>query len=278
MGKIFRNEANFIKHVITHPCAQPWFVLIETFIPAFLGFAWTVMTFDLEDLIREHARGLAGGGALGGGRAIRHSSRARVVAQAASEERIAARGLKHLITLTQPLEFIGFWWLVYGATDDFFYDWLSLLQERQYCSAQLSSGPLQRHSDQQVQNFNVNGVAINLEHLDMNRANWPTNPFSVAVPDGIYQVILAVTAFDQTGSGLSDCGVRLRITGGLGHTFIESSLETIPGGGGIGLIADATIIMTGGPGNAIAWEAWSPTHALGIATISTARLVVARIA
>jgi len=269
----FRGEANFIKLVLSHPCAQPWFLLVETFIPAFLKFAITTTVPMWDDIVIAGARAVANAPT---GRGLRHVRQRNIDMQEIRDMKSEAKALRWLLILEAPLETIGFWWLVFSATDQFFYDWASLLRERKFCTAATSSGPFQRSTVNSLANFNTTGDSFGLDVLDQNRAGWPNNDFGVDVPDGIYTVILTITVHDAITDGFDDCGVRIKVTGALGSTNYDSDLERIPGpAGAVTFIATAQIIAHA-ISNTILWQSFSPTHALALGTITEGRVIVTR--
>jgi hypothetical protein len=269
----FRGEANFLRTVLTHPCAQPWFLLVETFIPAILKFYWTTTIPQWDDLAIDAGRDLANRGRTG---RFAHGTRRPIPVDEFKGERKAQKLLRWLLIAEAPLESIGFWWLVTSATDEFFFDWASLLQERDFCSREISSGPFQRSDPTLALDFNVNHPSFPIANLDQNRAGWANDSLSVTVPDGIYTVILSFSAHRTVAGQLTNCAARIHVSAGAQSFDVDSDFQTIPGGGeSVDFIATASFIAHNIT-QTITWQTYTPDHLIGICTGTEGRVIVTR--
>lgn len=257
----FPKAENFAHEIVLHNCARPWFVYVKTFVPAYLKLVLTLTILDLEDILRDYAKGIVGEGGSGSGRRIGHRYKPRVSNQATTAQRFSQRGLKTLLIVTEPLEIIGFAWLLYSASDQFFYDWQLLLERSIYCSDKGLAGPLQR-SRPGGSNIGITpgGTITPLPEIKQNRANWTTTSISVSVPFGSYKGIFTVTVTGPLG-GISGVKCRLRLPVGA-NFFIESEEADIGQGESATLIAMGDFWAPIG-GNVI-WELAGPAVPVGL--------------
>lgn len=257
----FPKAENFAEQIVVHGCARPWFVYVKTFVPAFLKLVLTITLLDLEDILRDYAKQKVFEGGSGSGRNIGHRYKPRVSNQATKTQRFSQKGLKTLLIITEPLEIIGFAWLLYSAGDQFFYDWQLLLERSIFCSDSGLAGPLQRA---RTGGFNIGitpgGTITPLPIIQQNRANWTTTAISVSVPFGSYKCIFAVTVEGPLG-GISDVKCRLRLPFGTA-IFIESEPAEMAQGETATLIAEGDFFTPTG-GN-IVWELSGPAVPVGL--------------
>lgn len=213
-GNLFPEASNFMGRLFYTNCSTPFYVYVETFLPCFLELWFTLAFLDLEDLLRDRAKRLASGRGSPTGRGGSHVGKGRLPGFSPNKERYAQGGLKHLLRVTQPLENIGFAFLIYGATSDFFYDWTSLLEARNWCKDPTDAGPLSRRSQEgsMVPNENLGGVALPI--LEQNRSGWSSGSFSCAVPPGHYDAHFAVTIRGPAPGGV-EYQAGLNVSGAL---------------------------------------------------------------
>ena len=189
------NAGNFSREIIYSDCSRPWWVYVETFFPCFVELALTLSVPDLNDLVRARAYQLAGPGRPGS-----HFRKRQLKGKKPQVERYTMDKLKWLLILTEPLELIGFTWLLYSATDQFFANWQSLILKTDYCTFPPSRGPLirERHNFPQV--TSLSGASMSLTTLVENPGGWNNTSQDVLAPPGSYRIILVA----QCAGRLSD--------------------------------------------------------------------------
>jgi len=260
----FPHEKNFIKTLITHPCARPWYVWVETFVPAFIVLYATVAFFDVEDAIRAHGEKIAGKGTRRKGK--RHTPKIRLTGEKTIVRRWSQRGLRTLLLLTGPLEIVGFMWLLYAATDQFFYNWQTLLEKRDFCNRDEQSGPLQLSREGGFISFVVGGVPVILGTQEQNRSSWPHSTIGATLPQGDFAAGFSLTVL-APASGVSNVWIQLK-TAGLfgGQTFRSKSLDLGPfEEGSLSVSAHFAYVLSGG--GPLSWEIGGNTIPIGIETV-----------
>jgi hypothetical protein len=253
MQKLFNNEVNFIKYVLTHPCADPYFIFIETFIECLPELAVNLLWFtDLGNI------GEAAGRAVMPGKVGRR--RGHLAVKAVVEEdkgllnKITLKWLKGAMWIMEPLDAIGSFFLVYFAVDQLFYRWHSLLIERDYCSSNPNTGPLQMISTDVSVLFTATGDTPPLTAIRQNRAGWSTSPFTVTTPDGNFDFIFAVKGHHDNPALSTACWVRFVVTSLFGvHTY-DSNHQELPPNGDFDMICHAHFFALPPVGATVTWQ------------------------
>lgn len=261
---LFRKEANFIKAMISHPCARPWFVYLELFVPAFVKMMITVVLFDIEDAIRAHGESIVRD--KKGGTKKRHGIKLKVVGRPTAVDRYAQKGLKILLVVTKPIELVGFTWLLFSAVDQFFYDWQTLLEESDFCVDRGQSGPLTLQRGPGFVGIleSFSPVILNIEAQD--RAGWPHSSTVVELPFGSFKAFFALTVIGPTGDAQT-IRIRIRTPGAFGADITESdNLALAPGEEGSMVVQhNFSFPLIGG--GSCTWEVGGITVPIGIETV-----------
>ena len=192
---------NFVTQELTHPCARPWWVYVETFIPAFIKLLLLIAFLDLNDVVRDYAVSRSGetpDGKRRRGSHFRKKKSGRL--PGTSAQRWAQGGLKTIIVATIPLEILGFTWLLYSGTDKFFYNWQMLLEQSGFCDRSSLEGPFQRSLVEGGVFSSPTGQGFGYDTLVQNRANWANTPLSVTVLAGNVHVMATITLTRNAGS------------------------------------------------------------------------------
>jgi hypothetical protein len=230
MTKLFRHEHNFIKYVATHPCADPYFVFIETFIECVPDLVADLIWFLDAGNVGEAAAREVMPGKVGKRRG--HLRLQKAVEKGETNlQKKALFWLKGAMWIMGPLDAIGSFLLVYAAMDRLFYRWHSLLIERNYCNWSPNTGPLQMQLDDQTVLYTAPGNTPALTSIRQNRAGWHTTPFGFSVPSGFYDAILTVTSAPNDGIDRAECWVELDATTAVGHFKKQSDHAEIAGTG-----------------------------------------------
>jgi len=257
--------ANFIDQIIFHHCARPWYVYVRTFFPSFVVLLYMVFIYDLEDLLRARGEKIVRGG-KGSFRRGRHLTRKqRLIGRSGLIREGYRQQLKTLLVITTPLELIGFAFLLYGAVDEFYGTWMTLLQESDFCTQPIESGPLTRRRDDGRVNINPGGAAVLYDQLQQNRGNWSNSPIFVTLPEGSFSALAALTVTGPIG-GITDVFLRIRVVGLIGTSDFESEHSDIADGEETDFIADASFFLPGVAGGVMTWEIVGPSVPVGLAS------------
>lgn len=261
----FPNEKNFIKTIIAHPCARPWYVWVETFIPAFLLLLLTVNLFDVEDAIRAHGQSIVQDKQKG--KRKRHTPKIKVTGAGRQVTRFSQKALKTLLVVTQPLENIGFLWLLYSATDQFFFNWQTLLEKSDFCTQPIESGPMQRSRGAGFISFTVGGATIIMTNALQNRGAWANNVFSVTLPEGSFIASVSLTV-KAPFSGIDPIWVGLRVVGFFGVSHFRSDPIFILPGQEASMTVSARFFLPFSGGGSMTWEVGGSTIPAGIEAVN----------
>ena len=264
--RFFRDEANFIKRIALHHCARPWYVYVETFFPTFIELVITVAIFDVEDALRAHGEKIAAEGKSKGRRKGRHTPKIRITTRDLGIARYTLLGLRTVLFVTKPLELIGFAWLLLSAVDDFFYNWMTLLEKSDFCTQPIESGPLSRSRGPGFVGILPGGQPVPLPVVEQNRGAWATNNITVDLPQGLHTCIWALTVRAPAG-GVGDVRLKLRIVGNLGPSIVEGDPVDIPHRAEVDLLIIVEFFLFTGGGGSIVWELAGEAIPVGIETV-----------
>lgn len=274
VGQLFPHANNFVKNIVFGDCATPWFVYVETFFPAFIKLLINQNLLLWDDVVRSIAEEKAGTRRRRGIRGGRHGRLNLLRNEATERERYARRGLRTLLTITQPLETIGYIVLLWSAADRFYYDWQTLIQVRGPCSSPPAFRPFQRS---RTGGANVPilpaGAAMPLPINDQNDPGFSNNTFSVGLPAGTYDAFWNANVKGPSG-GSSGNRASLRITNSPSSPTILGEATDLASGqeATLGLEASFTVLN---PGGSVGWELTGPAVPVGLAC-SSARFIVMR--
>lgn len=258
---------NFIKKLVFHECSVPFQLYVETFLPCFLNMVYMITFPFLDDIIRNAAEDMAPH-SRGSKRPRRGHIRRYNVPTA--EERVqgkAQQGLRHVLTLTQPLETIGYAFLLYGATERFFYNWSALLYDFQFCGRPPSTGPLQRHATENLLTSTGTWQPLFLPIIDVNRANWPTSNTNVNLPFGHYSVTVEMTVRNLSIDPIEvECGFIAAFSFSPGNRT-SGKVEALPGQI-VTVICHEEVYFPGITGGSVTWQRRQTAVPIGITVIS----------
>ena len=193
MVQFYPKTQNFIKTMVMNPCARPWWVWVETFLPAFLKLLIVVSILDLNDALRARGKKISAGAGMASGRGRGAKRSIKVQGIKIETERWQQRGLRTLLVVTQPLEYIGLAWLLYAATDNFFYDWQTLLENSGYCRHPDALRPLQLSRGPGFISIVEGGIPVILDIDLQNGPGYSHTLLSVALPFGRFTAVFAMT-------------------------------------------------------------------------------------
>lgn len=257
----FPGQKNFLRNLFTADCAEPWYVYAETFLPAAIKLVIFTGFRDAEDLLRGHGEDISRD--RSGGRKKRHSGRYVGAGRQTTVQRFSQKGLRTLLVLTAPLEFIGFHWLIYAQLDQFFYDWQSLIDLRGECKAPASGGPMQLSRGFGVISLVVGGVPVIMSNELQNRAGWSHSTLSGTLPAGQFNGVFGLSVQAIAGA-VPGVWIQLRVGGILGDTIIRSDTVTAVSGQPVDLSVGGTWSFLSAGGGTITWEIGGNTVPAGI--------------
>jgi len=256
MVKVFQHEANFIKLVLTHPCADPFFILIETFIECLPELVANVLWFtDLGNIGEAAAREVMPGRV--GGRRGHLALKELAEEEKGLLNKTTLKWLKGAMWIMEPLDFIGAHFLIYFAVDRLFYRWHSLLIERNYCSLEDHTGPLQYERLDFASLFTGSGDTAPLTNVRQNRAGWATNAFGFSVPSGFYYVIVSFTTNNTDGIDRAESWVEIDVLNATGHHYFQSAKSICAGTGATTFTAVASFFADPILGAQVTWRQYT---------------------
>jgi len=283
--RLFPNTKNFMKYIMHHPCADPWALLFETALPAFINFWATIAFLDLNDLAVDKLRSYTNGPTYGTKRGRRkfafdlaREQRAKGSKMLFSSNFTATKYVqgftKGLLLVAEPLERIGFFFLLYYGADRFFYNWQTMLEARDYCSAHPTTGPLVRNKIGGTALFSISGSALALPIDTQNRGGWGSTSFQATLPTGYFTINFTVRAKAASGT---ITGAYLRFTvlkgGSIPFTY-DSEKQTITDAEWVDFVHTISVDLRFFLGGSVEWETKSDSAFVGSCDIEMARVMI----
>jgi hypothetical protein len=196
-----RRKANYIIDFATAPCSAPWWVYVETLLPAFLKLIITFVTLEWDDVVRHVGRRRSG------------HQRRRAMRNAKVFDPTWTNGANKAFWRLDGIIQRGlWWWMVIDLTVDGFYQWTTLINETAYCTG---GGSFQLEQFTSAQACGPNYLPFQLTHLVENTNNWSWNTTFVRVPAGrtFAMLIMKIQANGALNNG--------------GDFFLEISADSI---------------------------------------------------
>lgn len=143
----FFDKVNYVIDAWARPCDAPWYIYVETLKPALLKAFITLITFGWDDVARGYFRPRGLGGRRTGkrkGRGARAFPRFPELGDTFGRNLPGAdevkgqnwsRAGKTLWRIDSASQRVLFWWLVANITNDFAFEWTSVLYETRWCQA-----------------------------------------------------------------------------------------------------------------------------------------------
>lgn len=263
MAFVSKGANNFIKRIFWHNCARPWYVYVETFIPAFLKVVILASIIDMEDIMRAHATKVAAGKGSGPKRGKGHFTKVRVSVKETGSQRLFKQGLKTILFLTAPLEAIGFAWMMYSLANQFWWDWATLIEVSDFCDQPIESGPVTRERGEGPIGILSSGDATPMTTSTQNRSGWSNNAFGVDLPEGFFQAYEGLTIRARSGT-LTGVHLRFTINTILGNIVRKSAEISLNDQEWQDLVMDAQFFIPVGGGGRINWELVGPSVPAGV--------------
>lgn len=261
--KIFPHAANFYKFLVFNQCARPFFVYVETFSYAFIKLFFTVAFLDLGDFLRMRGKNIASQGLAkrrGRGRKIR---KPRYQQSPGNVKRYAAGGLRTLLVVTQPLEWIGLAWLLYAAGDQFYYDWQSYLENSEFCTQPGVPAIIQQSRIGGSVSILPGGAAISMPTVEQKTGALTSNAFGVGGSAGEFFSVVALTVTGPSG-GISGVFLRLNIQSGATNLDAVGPPVDIAEGEQVDLIVSTNFSIPVGKVFTLTWVLVGPAVPVGL--------------
>lgn len=273
---VFPGAANFWERIVYHPCARPWYVYVSAFVPAFAELALLVSIPFWDDLARMGGEHLVdeGGGRRGRRRRKRHGTKVRAIEKPIQRERYYAKGLNTLLVITQPLETIGFYWLLWAAGDRFFYRFANFIDQAKYCTRDTDTGPLSRRSFGGMVSKPAGAQAMPLPTLEQDRGGWGSTVFTASLPIGRFFCAFAITIIGPAG-GSSDWRAELWVNDSIFTHVLADDFSTIQTGEEADFLIARDFLIPTIFGGTVQWRLNGPAIPIGI-EIKRAHMVVWR--
>lgn len=262
-ARLFPNAANFYKQIVFHNCARPFYIYIETFLPAFIQFFALVSIPLFDDLVRARADKIARQGARASGRGFRHRKKPRWQIQDLKTERFNQKGLRFILTVTEPLEKAGFAFLLVSGADQFFYNWSTLILTSTFCDQPIESGPLSRERVGGSVSILPGGAGISMNILNQNRGGWINNSFGMTPPAGIIAAYAGITVTGPFG-GITGVKLRLSFQSLTGTANIDSDPADIAQGEEKSFVVNAEVFLSSLGTRSLTWQLVGPGVPVGL--------------
>ena len=161
------DKVNFVVDAWTTGCDAPWYIYVETMKPALLAAFITLITFGWDDVLRGALRpkGLHRRTAKRKGKWARRVPRFPEIGEMVGKQLPIAEqvsdfskwnGLgKTLWRVDTVMQQFMFWWLVAEVTEDFAFEWTSLVYESYWCQPDPPGKFSYRKTDNQVFHDNM---------------------------------------------------------------------------------------------------------------------------
>jgi len=263
---------NFVKRIVFQGCARPWWVYLETFLPCFIECAimYTIPFYD--DILVDYAREDAKLGSRLSGRGFKHTKRFKLPVAETKWQRYGRNALKWVLIADTPVEYLGFAFLVYGATEQFFHNWQTLLEQSPYCTG--PNGIYHAHNENAYIPILPGGAGTPLPYIDQQNAVTPIGTTGASFPFGKYFVTFCVTITGPHG-GITGVYLRLNFTGTFPVYQVKSDTVDIAEGEEVDLIANADFFAYLIGGGSVGWELVGPAVPAGLFS-AKATIIVAR--
>jgi len=263
MAFVSKGANNFLKRIFWNGCARPWYVYVETFIPAFLKVVILASIVDMEDVMRRHATIVAAGPGSGPKRGKKHFAKVRLSAKATPAQRAFRQGLKTILIITAPLEAIGFAWMMYSLANQFWWDWASLIEVSDFCQQPIESGPMSRERGEGPIGILAGGSVVPMNTLTQNRAGWPTTGLTVTLPEGRIQMMWGLKIRSRQGT-LEGVHLRISTSTILGTVFLRSAEASVNDTDWTDLVLEGSIFVFAFSSGATSWELVGPSVPAGV--------------
>lgn len=265
-GKIhFLPQAgNTVHKLLFNGCARPWYVYVETFVPAFINLVLFFTVEDFADLVRERGYEIVAEGQKAGARGVRHAGRLRMNGILPDLDFKANQGLKWLLRVTEPLEKIGFFFFIYQGTEDFFYNWGGGLARSPYCTAPVQDRPFSRSRSGGQVGILPGGDVVPLPTLDNNGPSLASDSLHVILTQGRWTIIWAINVIAPQG-GIDGVHAQISVTspGGTNGTFRSDGAGGLEGN--VMSLVFSRDIIAGPTGATVSWELQGPAVPIGLA-------------
>ena len=207
----FFDQVNYIKKFISNPCDAPWTVYIELFFPAFGKAILTLLAFGMDDVMRGYLRpkgvrgpwhrrkGKKGKARFRGIPEIGEAIGSRLPGAEEVRGRSVSQGVRYMWLVDGVLQRILWYWLLIDVVVEGLYQWTSMINKTEFCTAQFANGFAYSGDGGAV--LPIQGweaVVYNTKEWQRGSATW--NISAGNVPAGIYQVAAGLK-FANRGAG-----------------------------------------------------------------------------
>lgn len=215
------DKVNYVIDSWTNACEAPWYIYIETMLPAALEAFITLMTFGWDDVIRGYwrPRGL---------RSRRHGRKGRkgrrfprlfpeigeeIGKRLPGAEKVKGRKWKAggvtLWRIDGVAQRILFWWLVVDVTVDFAFNWTSLLYQTEWCkNIALGRFSYQNTLDNVVPMQHWTTIPYDSEDYEQGPPSWG---FIRGNTGSVYATVAAAIQVEPTAGGPPITAIAIRI-------------------------------------------------------------------
>ena len=205
-------KANYVIKFFQNPCAAPWYVYVELFIPAFAEMFITLIEFGRGDILRFSA-----------GRPQRRIFRKLF----AGAKRVTPKGAAGAVKIFWQTDLVVqralFYWMIADLTIEGLYKWTTMVNETIWCSGE---GILQAEVLNSSQACHDAWLPFVVPDVLQNTAPWFYDGVHCVVPPSSYHVVISMKAkANSTLNPRLNFQMRVRVTSG--GVTLEDKTEPI---------------------------------------------------
>lgn len=254
---------NFVRFVIQQECDTDFWIYLETLAPAVLKLAFTVTFLDLNDIIRGSGENIAKND-LKSPRKRGGKMRRGVINNRPPQHVLkSAKGVQFLLRITEPIEKIGFRWLLFAATEQFFQDWQTLIVRSGACGLLPDRGPLTLTRGQVRQGILPGGQPIFCTTVQVNRSGWSHTSFTASLPDGQFMITVQCDVKGPSG-GIDGMHIKVVSTIAFIDTVHEGPDQSAQDGETVSVMGTFFFKTPPFVGAVVRWELAGPAVPVGL--------------
>ena len=256
-------KINYVTKFWFNPCSAPFYVYVETALPALLELLISYNTFGTSDISRNSL----------GRSQVRWTRRLfSGWRRYAPYRKIGGTGF--LFRADGVVQRLLWWWLVADLTVDFLYNWTSLVNRTEWCTGNGIYQAVQISGAFPCADA-WSGVPIN--QVTQNKDNWARTAVNVLVPGGTYHAILTVDAmFNSIFNFGTDFQIRLVVTGPLWADTYESDKVQLKVGEKTPVTVTASFPASAAAGASVAWQWRYSTGGIPLIDYGQADIIVSQ--
>ena len=255
-------KINYVANFFTHPCAAPWYVYAELFLPAFAELFITLAEFGSGDILR-----------MAAGRPQRRFLRKLFAKGTRVAPTSAAKAVKFFWKVDFVVQKAFFWWMIADLTIDGLYKWTTMVEKTIWCQGE---GILQAEATDAAPACGPNWLPFTIPDVLQNTEPWFYVGLGVSLGPSSYHSILTVSVRQSSPfTPWRNYQIQLTVVaGGETHNFVSEPVDLKIGVATDVVIAGGWRIFQASTGT-ISWSHRIDPHLVPVVFIEKAHIVVA---